>query len=345
MKTSLILFGLGLLVFLTSCKGEVEGDEAGECDDGVDNDQNGIVDCNDPGCVVATSCAKSQSLDAYVLGMVASSAVAHLDDLSFLPSVLHDGNLSTCWQEANKESAGTGETITVFFDRPVDLTGIRVANGCQIKSKKYGDLYSKNSRPKGLRLHSEGGFSPILSLSDSQGWQNLSVDLPGVESVTLEVESVYRGSRWQDASMSELEFWGRPSRSQARQLALDPGTHCYRGPKLTEEWLTDLGFSASEELYTEVLVKIEGKTVGVQVSDPTDELNGGDSFYGFLTASRLTGMTQANLCGPGADRVPFYTFDFKVTDREFHGWGKEVLKRVRCKGATGPSGLKNYFSD
>ncbi len=35
---------------------EIEGDEAGECDDGVDNDQDGFTDCDDPGCEAATAC-------------------------------------------------------------------------------------------------------------------------------------------------------------------------------------------------------------------------------------------------------------------------------------------------
>ncbi len=37
--------------------GEVEGDEAGECDDGVDNDQDGYADCEDSGCADAVMCA------------------------------------------------------------------------------------------------------------------------------------------------------------------------------------------------------------------------------------------------------------------------------------------------
>jgi hypothetical protein len=35
----------------------IEGDEAGECDDGVDNDQDGFTDCDDEGCANATMCA------------------------------------------------------------------------------------------------------------------------------------------------------------------------------------------------------------------------------------------------------------------------------------------------
>jgi hypothetical protein len=36
--------------------GEVEGDEAGECSDGADNDQDGMFDCDDPGCYGSPDC-------------------------------------------------------------------------------------------------------------------------------------------------------------------------------------------------------------------------------------------------------------------------------------------------
>ena len=54
----LIPMVLGLLLAIPGCEpdAEVEGDEAGECDDGVDNDQDGPVDCDDPGCATATAC-------------------------------------------------------------------------------------------------------------------------------------------------------------------------------------------------------------------------------------------------------------------------------------------------
>jgi len=62
-----LLMLAGLLAVLIGCGGsggddddtvplEIEGDEAGECDDGVDNDQDGLTDCDDDGCDNATVC-------------------------------------------------------------------------------------------------------------------------------------------------------------------------------------------------------------------------------------------------------------------------------------------------
>ena len=42
---------------------ELEGDDAGECDDGVDNDQDGLTDCDDDGCENATACTGDDDFD------------------------------------------------------------------------------------------------------------------------------------------------------------------------------------------------------------------------------------------------------------------------------------------
>ncbi len=53
----------GTLILLLSftmlnCNGDeaIEGDEGGECSDGADNDQDGLFDCNDPGCYGSPDC-------------------------------------------------------------------------------------------------------------------------------------------------------------------------------------------------------------------------------------------------------------------------------------------------
>ena len=59
---------LGLTLPLVACSGEgeinYEGDEAGECDDGADNDQDGAYDCDDPGCAASPLCGGGASSGA-----------------------------------------------------------------------------------------------------------------------------------------------------------------------------------------------------------------------------------------------------------------------------------------
>ena len=52
----LIAMASSLTPALQGCAPAVEGDEAGECDDGVDNDQDGLLDCDDDGCSIAAAC-------------------------------------------------------------------------------------------------------------------------------------------------------------------------------------------------------------------------------------------------------------------------------------------------
>ena len=48
-----ILFGL---LLFSGCSKEYEGDEPGECEDGADNNQDGLFDCDDKGCEGAPVC-------------------------------------------------------------------------------------------------------------------------------------------------------------------------------------------------------------------------------------------------------------------------------------------------
>jgi hypothetical protein len=62
----LLLSALGLLLVLSACgptasgdshdPAAEEGDDPNECRDGVDNDDNGLYDCDDPGCVASPDC-------------------------------------------------------------------------------------------------------------------------------------------------------------------------------------------------------------------------------------------------------------------------------------------------
>ncbi len=51
------------LLLLSACATDVEGDEAGECEDGADNDANGLFDCDDPGCAGAPTCDATDTTD------------------------------------------------------------------------------------------------------------------------------------------------------------------------------------------------------------------------------------------------------------------------------------------
>ena len=63
-RLTLILRSL-TFTFTLACVsgGDVEGDEAGECDDGIDNDQNGAIDCDDWTCASTSLCDDEETAD------------------------------------------------------------------------------------------------------------------------------------------------------------------------------------------------------------------------------------------------------------------------------------------
>ena len=63
MKTRLTLVPLALtFTFALACIGgkDLEGDEAGECNDGIDNDLNGLFDCDEDACSGSPLCEDDQ---------------------------------------------------------------------------------------------------------------------------------------------------------------------------------------------------------------------------------------------------------------------------------------------
>ena len=55
-----LLFVLAAMTIIWSCQeGIVEGQNAGDCEDGADNDMDGLFDCSDDGCMGSPVCENS----------------------------------------------------------------------------------------------------------------------------------------------------------------------------------------------------------------------------------------------------------------------------------------------
>ncbi len=68
MRRSTSHFVLGAALLAAACSSDTpaqsigyEGDEAGECEDGADNDQDELFDCKDPGCAGAPVCSSDEA--------------------------------------------------------------------------------------------------------------------------------------------------------------------------------------------------------------------------------------------------------------------------------------------
>lgn len=114
-----------------------------------------------------------------------------------------DGDLTTAWVEG-ASGDGVGEWITFTFDGVYRVSGMRIHAGYQ----KSEELYGKNARPAILTVVFSDGTEQTVTLQDINGPQDVAFDGPAdTSSVTLEIASVYPGSKYEDTVISEVSFY------------------------------------------------------------------------------------------------------------------------------------------
>lgn len=118
------------------------------------------------------------------------------------PGNLFDGDPATAWVEGARDD-GVGEALVVRFAQATEVSRIQLMNGYN----KNRDIYAKNNRVKSLVLTASGGERFDVSMSDDGGWQ--TIELPqaiSAEWISLEIGSVFRGSKYRDTAISEMRI-------------------------------------------------------------------------------------------------------------------------------------------
>ena len=116
-----------------------------------------------------------------------------------------DGDPRTCWSEA-VDGTGIGEWLRVDFSRPRTLSQVRIINGYDKRSGRL-DRWAQNARVKRATVQFSDGTTQTWALSDTREWQALELSRPvRTNYVRLTIQDAYRGSEWQDASISEIAF-------------------------------------------------------------------------------------------------------------------------------------------
>jgi hypothetical protein len=131
-----------------------------------------------------------------------SSELKSEQGLSYAPDNVTDDDLATSWQEG-AEGSGEGEWIRFTFEAPATLVRMEIANGYQKDQRRY----EGNARPEQVRVEYSDGSSHMVQLQDEQGFQSIPLSPKGTESLTLVVESVYRGTLWEDMAISEIRLF------------------------------------------------------------------------------------------------------------------------------------------
>jgi hypothetical protein len=132
----------------------------------------------------------------------ASSELAPQGNNKYSADRVIDGQLSTAWVEG-KPGPGIGEWVEVGFPDFRLVSKIRIFPG-------YGksDLaFRSNNRPRTLRLQFTSGEPQVITLEDAMKWQTFTLTTPvRTFSVRTFIIDVYRGSKWDDTAISEIEF-------------------------------------------------------------------------------------------------------------------------------------------
>lgn len=114
-----------------------------------------------------------------------------------------DESLKNAWVEG-ASGQGIGEEVTFIFDDTYSFSGMKINAGYQ----KTKELYYKNSRPQKVKITFSDHSSITVKLKDYYGVQKIDFDHPVVsDQVTVTIKSVYKGNKYADTVISELEWY------------------------------------------------------------------------------------------------------------------------------------------
>ncbi len=137
-----------------------------------------------------------------VSGADATSTIAQTG-VDNSPQVLLDGNEKTSWQEG-KDDEGIGETVTLTLEKSYNVRFLVFKLG----NWRSASSYEKNNRPENMTIALDGqSFSMTFPDEMEEFCVELSKDCPASE-VTLTIDSVYKGSVYNDTCISEVEVYG-----------------------------------------------------------------------------------------------------------------------------------------
>ena len=138
------------------------------------------------------------------------------DDAGFSYSVknLFDKNPGTTWQEGESDS-GVGQWVEISFPEAVSI-GTSIINGFVKKDKKFekygaeGDLYVLNNRIKSLKVETfflnDDSQDQVVEFEDNvRDYQDAGV-YNNVVKIKFTIDGVYKGSKWNDSSISEIKI-------------------------------------------------------------------------------------------------------------------------------------------
>jgi hypothetical protein len=113
-----------------------------------------------------------------------------------------DGLVDTMWCEGNKSGDGTGDWVEFTFAGQQTVSGMALRNG---NGTGFG-LYMKGNRATEVSLSFSDGSKETLAVKDLISEQTLSFASHTADKVRVTVNTVKKGSEFNDLCLSEVRF-------------------------------------------------------------------------------------------------------------------------------------------
>ncbi len=133
--------------------------------------------------------------------VTASTSLEPAEGVSYEPSNLTDGKVSTVWVEG-EEGSGLGSWILIDLGGSRDIESITLWNG----NWYSWDFWNRHNRIKDLEVELADGTTHKFTLKDQKIPE--TIRFPAVvhtDSLKLKIKSVYAGTTFHDTCLSELE--------------------------------------------------------------------------------------------------------------------------------------------
>ena len=112
-----------------------------------------------------------------------------------------DTDNETKWVPSKSSNGGIYEWIRVYSNDVQYVRGIQILNGYH---KSY-EIWNNNNRVKGCTITFSDGTSRSFVLDDTMSMINLDLgEVVATTSITLRIDSIYRGVRWNDTAITYL---------------------------------------------------------------------------------------------------------------------------------------------
>lgn len=137
------------------------------------------------------------------LGFAKASSI--LEAAKYSPQKIRDGDYATAWVEGDKGS-GLNQWLEIFNqsnypDRNI-YKSLKIINGYA----KSEATYKTNNRVRKALLEFSDGQKQIIELKDTMEPQIVTFNESIIQSVKLTILDVYKGTKYNDTCISEIEF-------------------------------------------------------------------------------------------------------------------------------------------